>query len=166
MKTTRGTKRIFAAIKVTRPDAGGDLYAPVDQFGVESGDTPSYDVTAVASRCIELNKSHDFFKHGICMECPTATECTHEQRCRLADGTRLNPRMVKDIPTPQDWRDYPTKTFHWGAIEVNPAFGNLNATFGRQRWFKTRTNANSYAGANYKTKTFVIADYYCNSVGN
>lgn len=47
--------RIFRAIRVTRADAGGALYAPVDQFGIESGDTPSYDGSAIANRSDHLN---------------------------------------------------------------------------------------------------------------
>jgi hypothetical protein len=48
-------KRKFYPMQVERPDAGGKLYAPVDQFGRESGDTPSYDSVAIAKRCEELN---------------------------------------------------------------------------------------------------------------
>jgi hypothetical protein len=47
--------RVFSVRRVHRSDAGGSLVAPVDQFGIESGDTPSYDGAAVASRCDELN---------------------------------------------------------------------------------------------------------------
>lgn len=46
------------AVQVTRPDAGGDLWAPVryvDNVPVESGDTPSYDRAAIERRCEELN---------------------------------------------------------------------------------------------------------------
>jgi biotin operon repressor len=48
----------YYAVQVTRPDAGGDLWAPVryvDNEPVESGDTPSYDRAAVERRCEELN---------------------------------------------------------------------------------------------------------------
>lgn len=48
-------RRVFTVSRVTRQDAGGSLVAPVDQFGIESGDTPSYDGAAVAKRCEELN---------------------------------------------------------------------------------------------------------------
>lgn len=47
--------RTFAPGRVQRENAGGALYAPVDQFGVESGDTPSYDAAAVRARCDQLN---------------------------------------------------------------------------------------------------------------
>jgi hypothetical protein len=39
-----------------RPDAGGNLWAPVDQFGQESGDVPTYDDAAVGLRCEALNQ--------------------------------------------------------------------------------------------------------------
>lgn len=48
-------RRVFRAIRVTREDAGGQLYAPVDQFGIESGHTPSYDGNAIATLCEQLN---------------------------------------------------------------------------------------------------------------
>jgi len=44
--------------RVTRSDAGGELYAPVryvNNVAQESGDTPSYDHEAVRRRCEELN---------------------------------------------------------------------------------------------------------------
>jgi hypothetical protein len=50
------TIRRFQAGRVTRPDAGGNLWAPVDQFGNESGDVPSYDDAAVSRRCDDLNR--------------------------------------------------------------------------------------------------------------
>jgi hypothetical protein len=50
-------QRRFACCTVQRPDAGGTLYAPVDQYDVESGDTPSYDAGAMLERCNQLNKA-------------------------------------------------------------------------------------------------------------
>jgi len=41
--------------EVTRPDAGGKLYAPVKTSGVESGHTPSYDRKAIKKLCDQLN---------------------------------------------------------------------------------------------------------------
>lgn len=49
----------YHPVLVTRSDAGGDLYAPVqviDNVDHESGDTPSYDYEAVKRRCDELNR--------------------------------------------------------------------------------------------------------------
>lgn len=41
--------------KVTRPDAGGPLYAPVDGEGTEHGHTPSHDEAAIRRLCAQLN---------------------------------------------------------------------------------------------------------------
>lgn len=56
--------RVFRPRRVIRSDAGGCLVAPVDQHGVESGDTPSYDSEAVARRCEQLNKRVSLQKAG------------------------------------------------------------------------------------------------------
>lgn len=123
MKTATGTTRIFAARKVTRADAGGELFAPVDQFGEESGDTPSYDVNAVASRCVELNAP-------------------------------VMKSLAEKVPAPQDWRDKPTKTYRWGAIEFQPA----GYPACRQRFFKTQVRAREYGRANFKR--YVVGDHW------
>lgn len=47
--------RVFSPQEVRRKNSGGTLYAPVDQHGRESGDTPSYDQAAIAERCRQLN---------------------------------------------------------------------------------------------------------------
>jgi hypothetical protein len=49
-------KRIFRPGIVTRPDAGGRLWAPVDQHGYESGVTPSYNAEAIDAECVRLNQ--------------------------------------------------------------------------------------------------------------
>lgn len=41
--------------RVTRMDAGGELYAPVSRSGGESGHTPSYDRNAIQKLCDQLN---------------------------------------------------------------------------------------------------------------
>jgi hypothetical protein len=48
-------RRVFSVGRAIRSDAGGPLCVAIDQFGIESGDTPSYDGAAVAQRCDELN---------------------------------------------------------------------------------------------------------------
>lgn len=48
-------RRVFNVARAIRTDAGGVLFVAIDQFGIESGDTPSYDGAAVARRCEELN---------------------------------------------------------------------------------------------------------------
>ncbi len=47
--------RVFLVTEVIRKDSGGKLYAPVDQHGRESGDTPSYDPVIIQTRCDQLN---------------------------------------------------------------------------------------------------------------
>jgi hypothetical protein len=47
--------RVFRPRPVTRPDCGSQLYAPVDQFGVESGLTPSLDWDGIKKACDDLN---------------------------------------------------------------------------------------------------------------
>jgi hypothetical protein len=59
MTTTQPEPRRFRPARVTRPDAGGYLCAPVDQHGRESGDTPTYDYDAVVRRCVQLNKARE-----------------------------------------------------------------------------------------------------------
>lgn len=49
-------QRIFKPRRVTRPDAGGTLWAPVDQHGHEHGMTPSYDGDAIGRECDRLNR--------------------------------------------------------------------------------------------------------------
>lgn len=49
------TLRRFTCERVQRPDSGGQLYAPVDQHGRESGLTPSYDPAAIDRECHRLN---------------------------------------------------------------------------------------------------------------
>jgi hypothetical protein len=48
-------RRVFTARRVTRGDAGGTLYAPVDQHGIESGITPSHDAGVIAREVARLN---------------------------------------------------------------------------------------------------------------
>jgi hypothetical protein len=48
-------RRHFTAKRVERSNAGGTLYAPVDQHGIESGDTPSYGRNVIQRRCDQLN---------------------------------------------------------------------------------------------------------------
>lgn len=50
------TLRRFTCERVTRKDAGGELWAPVDQHGAESGITPSYDWSAMTREAERLNR--------------------------------------------------------------------------------------------------------------
>lgn len=51
----QATLSIYAPKEVLRPDAGGPLYAPVDQFGRESGFTPSHSKHVALMECIRLS---------------------------------------------------------------------------------------------------------------
>jgi hypothetical protein len=56
MKHETMTRRVFRPERVTRPDSGDQLYAPVDQHGRESGLTPTYDYDAIVRECQRLNE--------------------------------------------------------------------------------------------------------------
>lgn len=91
-----------------------------------------------------------------CAECASFTLCEDvEKRCVLAEGVRRSPKQVL---RPQDWRDHPSKTYHWGAICVVLDRERLRTDYTKARWFKTRAKAADYAPRNFRN--FVIADYH------
>ena len=146
MKTATGTKRIFAVKRVNDID-GKTLYGCVDQFGKQSGHS-AYDAASLVTFCNQLNA---------CGECASPIACNAHKRCILAEGTRLTPGVVKDIPAPQDWRDNPSRTYHWGVICVVLDREISRTQYTKARWFKTRAKARDYGPRNFRN--FVIAEY-------
>lgn len=85
-------RRIFTVRPVQRPDAGGRLIAPVDQFGIQSGDTPSYDGAAVAERCEQLNAMQlaPIFVTGYGRPCQCGHPGGHPPYCFEKGGGQLS----------------------------------------------------------------------------
>ncbi|HEX2242692.1 MAG TPA: hypothetical protein VHK27_05480 [Gammaproteobacteria bacterium] len=128
--------RFFTVQRVERKDAGGVLFAPVDQFGVESGDTPSYDGEAIQRRCNELN--------GVTHETDDGGKSWHYVKSKGAPAEKVYARSSA----------HATKTYCWGAIMLPM----MNGHRPYQLWFKTRTEAKTYAKAEFEQYAIAKAE--------
>lgn len=56
---SKDSPKVWKTRRVQRADAGGTLWAPVDQNGNESGLCPSYDAAAIDAECDRLNRAQE-----------------------------------------------------------------------------------------------------------